>query len=220
MTGRFIPAVVVALTLSSGCLQKDQTETWYLDSHGAVTWVVTESDVRSDAQALADRQAEEQTYQLAVQRQDHPIARGFRELGFENVRTVVLRDDVPFTVRTQARGVALDALGLRIIQRTGLSGTSVLARDPNLWTWNFTARDPRAQDVTVPPDDDLSALLDGLSGLKVVLVDGRFESAVGFSLSGDKRVATLVDPDNQRASDGTDNSVMTLRLRWVSAAGK
>ena len=216
MTSRVIPAVVAALMLCSGCLQKDVTETWYLEADGAVTWVVTESDVRSDAQAAADRENEEHNYQLAFQRQDHPIVRGLRELGFEDIRTLVLRGDVPFTVRTQARGLSIDALGLRIIQRSGLAGTSTLVRDGNFWVWSFTARDPHAQDMTAPIDDDLSALLNGLDKLKVVLVSGRFDAAAGFTLSSDRRAAALIDPDDHREPDGADQSVVTLRLKWSS----
>ena len=215
MTARFIPAVAVALLVSAGCLQKDVTETWYLGANGAVTWVVTESDVRSDAQALADRQNEEQTYRLAFERQDHPVARGFRELGLGDVRTIVLRGDVPFTVRTEAKGTRIDVLGLRIIQRAGLAGTSTLERDGNAWVWNFSARDPHAENVTTPIDDDLSALLNDLDALKIVLVEGRFESSAGFTLSDDKRVATFIEPKDHREAEGADESVVTVRLRWI-----
>ena len=47
--------VAVAGLATSGCLQKDTTQTWYLDAEGQVNWVVIESDVRSDAQAAFDR---------------------------------------------------------------------------------------------------------------------------------------------------------------------
>jgi len=218
MAARFSPVIVAALALSAGCLQKDVAETWYLGSSGAITWVVTESDVRSDAQALADRQNEENTYRLAYERQDHPVARGFRELGLAEIRTFVLRGEAPFTVRTEARGVTIDVLGRRIIQRAGLAGTSTLERDGNAWVWNFTARDPHAQDVTTPVDDDLSGLLGDLSKLNVVIVDGRFESAIGFTLSGDKRVATFIDLPDRGPDETGNDEVVTLRLRWVSSA--
>ena len=104
MADRFTPAIVVALALTSGCLQKDTTETWYLGPAGAVTWVVTESDVRSDAQAAADRQNEESTYRQAFERQEHPVARGFRELGLGDIRTTVLRGEAPFTVANGSQG--------------------------------------------------------------------------------------------------------------------
>ena len=215
MAARFAPAVFAVLLLTTGCLQKDTKETWYLGPSGAVTWVVTESDVRSDAQAPADRQNEENAYRLAFERGDQPVARGFRTLGFGAMRTVVLRNEVPFAVRTEAKGLSLGELGLRIITRAGLMGTSTLARDGNAWIWKFTARDPHAPDATAPMDDDLSALLSDLNQLNVVLIDGRFESADGFTLSGDRRVATLIDPDERHDVTGADDSLIVIALRWI-----
>jgi hypothetical protein len=217
MSARHLPAIIVALTLTTGCLLKDMTQTWYLDATGAVTWVVSESDVRSDAQAAVDRQNEEATYRLAVERQDHPVARGLRRLGFTDVRTVVLRRDAPFTVRTEARGITIGELGLRLLQQAGLAGNSTLARDGNTWVWRFTARDPHAADVTTPVDEDVAALINDLSQLKVVKIDGRFEAASGFELSADQRVATFKDPAGRDAAPGADATVITLRLSWVDA---
>lgn len=217
MAARHLPAIIVALTLTTGCLLKDTTETWYLSPTGAVTWVVTESDVRSDAQAAADRQNEEATYRLAFDRQDQPVARGFRGLGFTDVRTVVLRRDVPFTVRTEARGMTIGEIGLRILQRSGLAGNSTLVQNGNTWVWSFTARDPHAPDVTTAVDEDVAALVSDLNQLKVVMIDGHFEAASGFDLSSDHRVATIKDLDGRAAGTGPDDTVITLRLSWAGA---
>lgn len=210
-------AVAAVALLTSGCLLKDTEETWYLSQDGAVTWVVTETDVRSDAQAAADRENEETAYRLAVDRQDHPMARAFRALGLTDLQTVVLRRDVPLTVRTEARGLTIGELGLRLIQRSGLTGTSVLAREGDAWVWTLAARDPRAPDATasLDEDEDLEALLSDLDHLKVVLTNGRFQAAEGFTLSGDKRVATLVDPESPAQQPGADDTTLTLKLRWV-----
>ncbi|HKW02995.1 MAG TPA: hypothetical protein VJN96_24430 [Vicinamibacterales bacterium] len=217
MTTRILPALVATLLVTTGCLIKDTTETWYLGPAGSVTWVVTESDVRSDAQAAVDRQNEETTFRLAVERQDHPVARAFKALGFTDVRTAVLRRDAPFAVRTEARGLPIGELGLRILQRSGLMGNSTLARDGNTWVWNFTARDPHAPDVTAAVDEDVAALVNDLGQLKVVLIDGRFENASGFELSADRRVATIKDLDGRDVAPGGDDSVISLRLTWVGA---
>jgi hypothetical protein len=217
MSIRHLSAVIGALMLTTGCLLKDTTETWYLDTAGAVTWVVSESDVRSDAQAAVDRQNEESIYRLAVERQDHPVARGLRRLGFTDIRTVVLRRDVPFTVRTEARGVTIGELGLRMLQQAGLAGNSTLVRDGETWVWTFTARDPHAPDVTTPVDEDVEALIDDLSQLKVVMIAGRFEAASGFELSADQRVATLKDRTGRDDAHDADATAITLRLSWVDA---
>jgi hypothetical protein len=214
MAARFIPVVIAVAVLTSGCLQKDTTATWYIGAKGAVTWVVTESDVRSDAQSAGDRQNEESTYRLAFERQDQPVARGLRELGFGDIRTTVLRNEVPFTVRTEGKGMTIDVLGVHIITRAGLSGLSTLEHDGDTWTWKFSARDPHAPDATSKPDDDLSAVLNDLDSLKVVLIDGRFQSATGFTLSDDNRAATIIAGDH--TTDHGDDSTMVLVLKWVS----
>jgi hypothetical protein len=218
MSARHLLAILGALTLTTGCLLKDTTETWYLGATGAVTWVVGESDVRSDAQAAVDRQNEEITFRLAVERQDHPVARAFRRLGFTDVRTVVLRRDAPFSVQTEARGLAIGELGLRILQQAGLAGNSTLVRERNTWVWNFTARDPHAPDVTSPVDEDVAVLIDDLSHLRVVMIDGRFEAASGFELSADQRVATFKEPAGHDDAQGADATAITLRLSWVDVA--
>jgi hypothetical protein len=216
MAARFVSVVIAVAVLTSGCLRKDTAETWYLGPKGAVTWVVTESDVRSDAQSAGDRQSEEATYRLAFERQDQPVARGLRELGLGDIRTTVIRNEVPFTVRTEGKGLTIDVLGVHIITRAGLSGLSTLEHDGDVWTWKFSARDPHAPDATSKPDDDLSSVLNDLDSLKVVLVDGRFQSATGFTLSDDNRVATIIANDHNTPSGG-DDSTMVLELKWVSA---
>jgi hypothetical protein len=199
--------------LTAGCLQKDMSQTWYLEPEGPVSWVVQETDVRSDAQSALDRQNEEASYLAAVQRQDHPVARGFKELGFADVRTRFLRSAVPFIVVTDARAGRIDALGQRLITRLGLGGTSVLTRQGDVWQWTMTIRDPHAENG-VSPSDDIQALMDGMNALKVVLVSGRFEDAAGFTISSDHRVATIEDLEKQANNHQDDDPTIVLRLKW------
>ena len=199
--------------LAAGCLQKDMTETWYLEPDGSTSWVVQESDVRSDAQTALDRQNEEGSYLGAVERQDHPVARAFRELGFADVHTRFLRRAVPFIVVTDAKAGRIDVLGQHLIMRLGLEGTSALTREDDAWQWTMTMRDPHAPSG-VQPSDDMQALLEGANALKVVLVAGRFEDASGFKISSDHRVATVEDLEKQAGNHQDDDPTIVLRLRW------
>jgi len=209
-----LATLAAASVLASGCLQKDVTEAWYLDETGAVTWVVIEKDVRSDAHAEADRQNEERTYYQDVTREQHMVARGFRALGATNLRTRILRSEVPYTVVTEGRFTGLDELGRRIIAASGLAGTSVVTREGNTWEWTFTIRDPHAEDVK--PNEDVAALLGDLDKLQVVLVTGRFETAQLFSLSDDRRVATF---DESQLKDLGEDATMAMKLRWRTRGG-
>ena len=73
--------------------------------------------------------------------------------------------------------------------------------------------------MTTPVDEDVAALIDDLSQLKVVMIDGRFEAASGFELSADKRVATFKDPAGRDDAHDADATAITLRLSWVDAVG-
>ena len=212
-----LPRTFILITLASfvasGCLVKDVTETWYVDAGGAVTWVVLEKDVRSDANAPKDRLDEESVYWTAVQQNSHPTAAAFHELGATRPRTVVLRDEPPYTVQTEGRFSGLDVLGQRLIAGFGASGSSVVTRDGTTWEWTMIVRDPKASGATVEPSKNVDDVTTSLDELKVVLVSGRFESAEGFSISSDRRSATWAVKDPE-ASKGDENPTITLRLKW------
>jgi hypothetical protein len=210
MTTRpILASLAAAAVLGSGCLLKDVTHTWYLDETGAVTWVVIEKDVRSDAQAAADRQNEELAYYAAVKAENHPAARGLRALGAGQLRTRILRSELPYTVVTEGRFANLEELGQRMITMSGLAGTSVVTRTGNTFEWTFSVRDPHAEDVK--PNEDVQALLNDLDKLHVVLATGHFESAQLFEISSDRRVATF---DESQLKDVGGDAVVVLRLRW------
>jgi len=203
----------VALTITAGgCLQRDLTETWYVDANGAVTWVVSEQNVRSDSQSPADRRTEEGEYWLAVQQDRHPIVEGLRELQGERIRTLVLRSESPYSVRTDARFPGLDTLGQRLIAAIGATGTSIVSRSQTGWEWTLIVRDPSAFDAIGEPSTGVTTLLEGLDHLKVVIAAGRFAAAEGFSLSKDGRVATFDYKESD--SKSSDLPAITLKLSW------
>ncbi len=197
----------------TGCIVKDTVQTWYVNGAGEVTWMVTEKDVRSDANAIADRQKEEAEYWLAVQQQGHPVAAGLLELGGSKLRTLVLRGESPYTVQTEARFTGIDEIGRRILAATGLMGTSIVTRDGGAWDWKLTARDPSSPMGAVEPSDNVAALIGDMETLHIVLTTGHFESATGFTLSSDKRVATF-DKRDEKSGQTPEEPVMTLRLVW------
>jgi len=208
-----LTALALAIAVTTGCLQKDVTETWYVDGDGTVTWVVHEQNVRSDAQAPADRMREESEYWLAVQQDRHGVLAGLRELGGEKLRTRVLRSEVPYTVQTESTFAGLDVIGQRLIAAVGTTGTSVVRRTSDgAFEWSLVARDPSALGAAFEPSDGVSELLDSLEHLGVVLVRGRFESAEGFTILGDRRAAkfSFKEPDQKR----NDEPAVSLKLVW------
>jgi len=209
-----LTALVALAITAGGCLQRDITETWYVDGNGAVTWVVSEQNVRSDSKAALDRRTEENEYWLAVQQDRHGMVEGFRELRADKIRTVVLRDEAPYAVQTEGRFAGLDILGQRLIAAIGATGTSVVRRSQTGWEWTLIVRDPSALDATGEPSTGVTSLLDGLDHLKVFLVAGRFDAAEGFSLSKDGRVATFDYKESENKN--SEQPAITLKLSWTT----
>ena len=206
-----LAAAAGAWLATAGCLQREVTEAWYLDPDGRVTWIVTEQDVRSDAQAAIDRQSEEAGYRASVEREDHPVARGLRLLEPLRLRTLAVRREAPFLVVTEAQFPSIELLGRRLIDRSGWSGTSRLTREGGISEWTLTLRDPHTAAEADRTSDDLDALIGDLDRLRVVLTAGRFEDASGFTLGPDARVATMVAGDSDPAGNP---QVLVLRLKW------
>jgi hypothetical protein len=210
MLGIAVCAGLAAMVLP-GCLVQDTTEAWYVDAAGGVSWVATESEVRSNANNLDDRQQEESVYWLAVQQQRHPIATGLQELGGTKLRTTVLRSEAPYTVRTEARFAGLDEIGRRMLASVGALGESTVTHEGPNWEWKVVARDPNSMGSTSEPSEGVSQLMAELPKLKIVLLAGRFESAQGFTLSNDRRVAMF---DDRYADGQAEVQAFTMKLAW------
>ncbi len=208
---RNIAAVAIMGLLSSGCLLKKVDHTWYLEpTSGEVTWTVFEHDVRSDAKTFAERTVEELEYWNGVEATSHLMAQGLREFGALDVRTRVLRNRVPYSVVTDATFPTIDELGRRLIALTGLIGTSVLERDGDALQWTLSLRDPHAEEPSF--SEAVGTLTGDLDTLRVVLTDGQFDSALGFTLDSDRRVARFDEVDDQG-----DDTMIVLQLRWTPA---
>jgi hypothetical protein len=212
--------VAAMAAMTAGCLQRDVTETWYLDGLTAsVTWSVLEDHVRSDIRDAVERDNEESTFVLAARRDDHPVARGFVQLGFWTPRTLILRDAVPYSVLTESSAARIDVVGQRLLLGLSLSGTSTLTKNGSTWEWTLAVRKPSTDDNLREPDDDVSALIGELDSLSVMLTAGRFDEATGFTLSGDHRAAKIVSLDEDPADStnpAADAGGLVFRLRWTT----
>lgn len=212
-TWRSAAVVAIAAALASGCLEKEERHTWYLDAAtSSVTWAVSEHDVRSDEKDSAKRLAEEADYWRNVRAETHGAARGFRALGGSRVRTLVLRGEVPFSIVTDAGFPTIDELGRRILARVDAIGTSVLERDGESLIWTMKATEGEGKPDQGSSDDVGGVVLGLFESLRVVLPSGHFESAVGFKLDAHGRVATI-DEDQFREVD--KNTEVVLILRWT-----
>lgn len=195
--------VLLLLTASTGCLEKDVTHTLYVERDGSVTWEVFERDVYSSADNSEDRLREERDYlrHAAAGRPD--IVQELTEIGGTNAHAELLRDRRPFSLRATARFQDLEhAL-------TGLFEATEIDADVRLQS----VGDRRILTITPldlgPRLDDEDSLLELLRAddLRFVMAVGEFEQAEGFTIEDEGRVAVWTGE--------TDDPGKRFRLIWT-----
>ncbi len=206
-----VAGLAIVALLTTGCLDKDTTQTIYLEADGSVTWTVLEKDIRSDGATADDRAREEYEFFAAARVERHPVALAFARLDPTDVLTTMVRDQRPYAVFTEARFPRLDMLMARFVEAAGLDGASTLERRGGTVTWTLTVYGESASSEWRGEDKAVDALAGSFEGCRFVLAAGRFTSAVGFELSGDKRAATLRLPKDSPEPD----DALRLSLTWV-----
>jgi hypothetical protein len=207
-------AAVAALLAMAGCLRKEVTHTIYLSPSG-VTWSAIEKDVRSDDSDPAVRLLEEQDYLLGARASRHEVARALGDLGAARMRTTLLRDERPFTVVTDGHFTDLGALALAALRRLHLRGDAAV--DGNGCEKTFRAwaeidddAGPGAVDA-----ESIGALLDGGADYRLVLTEGRFVRAEGFTITDESTIAV---PGSSVPADGVLRVSLTWSEGWCGAA--
>lgn len=206
-------ALAAAALFSSGCIRKEMTSTWYLEPDLSVVWSVLERDVRSDEQSPDERRRVEGEFVSEARQQNQPVARGLRQLNPTSLRTTVLRDKPPFTVKSDGSFSSLTVLGERILGRLGLTGYSAVAftEDGHQWTWSI---DPRAVVLEDAVDEDLMALFE-TDVIQIALTRGEFVDTEGVRLSDDRRIATFPITDILKSLEAKNSDQPTVfSLRW------
>lgn len=198
--------LLLAAVPASGCLRKDVTHTLYL-APAEVTWSVVEKDVRSDEPDPAARLMEEQDYLLAARAGHHGVAKALAAIGATRLDVRLLRSDRPFTVMTEGHFTDLAGLARSVMRRAGARGDATIERDGCRQTfraWIDVSQDPVGEDL-----DDLVA---DLPAYRIVLSEGRFLDARGFSIVEDGTVAIPTGAADQE--DGVVRIFLTWNEGW------
>lgn len=202
-------AGVLAVTLSmAGCLEKETTHTLYLSPDGAVAWTTLEHNVQSAENNVSARNAEEAQFLASAVAGTNDVANGLAALEPIRVQTRVLRRERPFTVMTEARFASAEELANRIMAAFRIPGNAYISREADSVTLHIHL-DLRALDDGEDDKTPVEALVDELSTYRIVLTDGRFVAATGFSLNDNKTIATpIAAPEDQV------KAVFDLSLTW------
>ena len=213
MLKRLNVLIVATLTaLTAGCLQKETTQTMYLAPDGSVSWVVSESNVRSDETDGAKRLTEEQEYIAEAMLGTHGTARGLAALGpLGAVRTAVLRAERPFHVVTSAEFAAADQVLQRVFTEMAIGTSASFVRDGDEDTLRVTL------DFSHPLEEHetpVSELIGSFERFRLVLTEGRIANTSGLDVM-DGTSATLSDQWLERAERAYEaKSSIEFSLSW------
>ena len=197
---------VLGLLSAAGCLRKELTHTIYVSPSG-VTWSAIEKDVRSDEADPGNRQAEEQDYILGARAGRHSVARALRALGGTRVQTTIVRRDRPFTVITDAQFGDLADLASAMITLARVRGEASIARDGCEKTFRAWLD---VESNTGDGDDALADLIAEATSHRLVLTEGRFLRAEGFTIEEDGAVAIPAAPAP------LEDGIVRTSLTWIT----
>lgn len=211
-------ALVLSILALSGCLRKETVHTLYLSLDGSVRWVVAESGVYSDQADAGERIAEEQAYIGPALIGAHTAAVALTTLRPAGVvETMVVRDERPFHVITQARFSRIDVLAGRLLHELGVRGRAELTTTGSVSTLVITFDFSREIEEKESP---VSRLLQEGSDLRIMLSEGRFLDSPAFDIT-DGVQASMSDAWTAQAQEAFEaRRSIQLRLTWYAGEDK
>lgn len=218
-----------AVILAAGCVRKETSHTLYLDPNGAVTWMVLEKDIRSDAHDRRERDQKEEDFMAPRRSGEHGMAQALEQLDAEWVETRVLRDTRPYMVVTEARFDSLDRVIQSFFEQLGAPVYAELRADGDrtrlVILCNLEDWDEAEQSESEGEEDDvLVELMFDADEYRLVLTEGEFVDARGFELADEKTVAVLIDQSREEieAIEEVDQNgcVVIYSLTWTVAGDR
>jgi hypothetical protein len=206
-------ALLIVVVSCTACLKGQNRHAFYLEPDGAVTWAVTEEDVRSDAGDREQRRTEELEYLAGAQRGETEIGEALREVGAQWIQTTVVRQESPYTVLTQARFESAERMLESFLRAIGFEAETALQFDGERATLSFRFwESPLNEGQIASGDGPADCLVEPLEQYRFVLTEGRFEAATGFRLDADRTVAVMLDLEE--SDEETDSESAFYSLTW------
>jgi len=207
--------LLIAGLLSSACIVKETKHTLYLLPDGEISWTVLETEVHAYSSVVEEQTAEETAFMNAVYDGEHGVAKALAILDPELLDCRVLREDRPFTVWTEARFSSIDTLMQNILDRAALPGCVELWTEGEQTHFELVCYPDKSMDATEDDEKLLSELIDEPDNYRLVLTEGRFIEAEGFSLQENGRVAVLLEPDEKDVV--ANEGAVVFKLSWITS---
>ena len=195
--------IIAIAAVAAGCVRKETSHTLYLDPDGAVTWMVLEKDIRSDAGDVEKRNEEEGEFMDARRAGEHDIAQALSEIGAEWIETRILRDERPYMVVTEARFDTIDEPLQSFFDRMEAPISAELFHEDDRVRF-VIACDLEALDQAEQRDTDeeetevFLALFGDAEHYRLVLTDGEFVEARGFEMVDEQTAAVLQEQTREQ----------------------
>lgn len=203
-------AVVLLGAGVSSCLLQEVTHTLLLEADGSVTWTVYQKDIRSDGKTQVDRDREEGEFWDQARLDEHPVAAGLREIGGMDLQTTFLRDRRPYSLRTTARFDSLARVFESLLVSLDVPGKVEVVEDGDGTT--LLVRVDLSNPDKAHPSEAVTALIADGNAWRIVLAEGRFVKATGFTLEDANTAATLDDVKDETLEQ--NDGQLTLSLTW------
>ncbi len=197
--------ILLAVAAATGCLEKETTNTLYLEADGSVTWEVFECDVYSSAEEAEDRLREEDEYLRRAIAGRPTIVESLEEIGGLDAQAQLLRDRKPFSLRATARFNDLEHALAGLFEAAEIGAEARLEEKGSrrILTIRPFEIERGNEDWTVVHE------LFRSDELRFVIVSGKFEEAEGFSIEEQGRAAVWSDE-----TYGDDEEPALMRLAW------
>ncbi|HXV78101.1 MAG TPA: hypothetical protein VD788_17455 [Candidatus Polarisedimenticolaceae bacterium] len=210
-------AMLVFVATSVGCLAGKTTSTVYIETDDSISWTILETDVRSNADEAAMRERQEREFIRAAKRGEHDTVGGFDLLAPDEVDTVILRDERPFSVATTARFRSLERLARTVLDVLEVGGQVRIETTDELTRLEVEIDLPEADRQTAAGDEGSAAGESWFEELEIVVADGRFVESRGFVQAADDRVRFAASDELLRMAAAADGRLV-LSLAWTHDA--
>jgi hypothetical protein len=206
-------AVLAASVLPAGCLLKETTHNLYLSPDGRMTWLAVEANIRSDDSDPARRSSEEQGYLQAARGGGHGVGLGLAALDPSRQDTRIIRDERPFHVVTEADFLSIDHVVRRLLTELQVNGDVALRHVGGVTSLVVRVDAAAAAGHDAPSvSTPVQELAEGLERYQIVLTEGRFVAARGFSLRDGGTAAVPIETPWETIQE--NGGILEMSLAW------